>query len=199
MRRWLLLPAVLGLAACTPTVGQNPPVAAVAPQEPSSAAVEFYEEGNYGLRSDGFLIRVFAFDRAEERERRIRFLGDLARGRHTLALTTEPGEREFIVIVEPARSEAAPAETRSLPRLEPNVRLRAIPGHVTRVRVGLVASLAVHGIDRRAGFGMGETQRTPARRGTPSFENDDASVSLPGASQFSTDIEIEDPVPLGER
>jgi len=199
MQRSLLVSAALGLATCSPSVAQKPPVASVAAGEASSALVEFYEEGNYGLRSDGFLIRVFAFHRAEERSRRIRFVGDLARGRHRLALTTTPGEQEYIVIAESARSEAAPGETRSLPRLEPNVRLRAIPGHVTRVRVGLVASLAVHGIDRRAGFGASDTQRTPPPRGTPSFESDDASASLPAASQFSTDIEIEDPVPLGER
>jgi hypothetical protein len=198
MQRVLLLSGLVGLATCSRSVVQ-PPVVAVAPGDASSAVVEFYEEGNYGLRSDGFLIRIFAFDRAEERDRRIRFLGDLARGRHTLALATPPGEREYIVIVEPARSEAAPAETRSLARLEPNVRLQAIPGHVTRVRVGLVAALAVHGIDRRSDFGTSETQRTPPRRGTPSFESDDSSVSLPGASQFSTDIEVEEPLPLGEK
>lgn len=198
MHGMLILTGLVGLATCARSVVQ-PPVVAVAPGEASSAVVEFYEEGNYGLRSDGFLIRVFAFDRAEERDRRIRFLGDLARGRHTLALATPPGEREYIVIVEPARSEAAPAETRSLARLEPNVRLQAIAGHVTRVRVGLVAALAFHGIDRRSDFGASETRRTPAPRGAPVFESDDSSVSLPAASQFSTDIEIEDPRPLGEK
>jgi len=199
MRRVLLLSGLAGLATCSPSAVQQPPVAAVAPAGSTSAVVEFYEEGNYGLRSDGFLIRVFAFDRAEEQDRRIRFLGDLARGRHRLAMTAPAGEQEYIVIVEPVRSEAAPAETRSLARLEPNVRLQAIPGHITRVRVGLVAELAVHGIDRRAGFGPSETQRSPPPRRTPSFESDDSSVSLPAASQFSTDIEVEDPLPLVEK
>ncbi len=179
MHRWLLLSSLLGTAF-----------------EPTAAVVEFREEGNYGLRSDGYLIRVYAFHRAEERDRRIQFVGDLARGSHRLSLTAPPGDHEYIVIVEQARSEAAPAETRSLARLQPNVRLKAKPGHVTRVRVGLVASLAVHGIDRRTGFGSSETQRPPPNRGTPSFESEEASVSLPSASQFSTDIEIEDPVPV---
>ncbi len=167
--------------------------------EPTTAVVEFQEEGNYGLRSDGYLIRVFAFNRKEGQDQRIRFLGDLARGNHRLSLPTTPGEHDYIVIVEQARSEAAPAETRSLARLQPNVRLLAKQGHVTRVRVGLAASLTLHGIDRRNGFGASETQRTPPRRGTPSFESEEASLSVPSASQFSTEIEVTDPVPLSEK
>lgn len=155
--------------------------------------VEFYEEGNYGLRSDGFLIRVFAFDRTEERGRRIRFLGDLARGRHKLALTTPPGEWEYIVVVERARSETRRRRDRSRDSSLTCVftRFRG----TSRVRVGLAASLTVHGIDRRAGFGTSEFQRAPPPRSAPSFEGDDSSISLPAASQFSTDIEVEKPVP----
>ncbi len=197
MHRALLLSISIGLTACGAWFFERAPPAAAASGDSSPAIVEFYEEGNYALRSDGFLIRVFAFDRAAERESRIRFLGDLARGRHRLTLETPPGEREYVVIVERAQSETAPAETRSLARLAPNVRLHAVSGHVTRVRVGLAASLAVHGIDRRAGFGPSYTQRNPPPRGTPSFESDDSSVTLPAASQFSTDIEVEKPVPLG--
>jgi hypothetical protein len=165
--------------------------------EPAPAIIEFYEEGNYGLRSDGYVIRVFAFDRSKEKDERIQFVGDLARGRHRLALSTSPGKREYIVIIEQAGSEAAPGETRSIARLQPNVRLEAVPGHLTRVRVGLAASVAVHGIDRRSSFGTDSTNRTPMRS-RPAFESEEASLTTPSASQFSTDIVVEKPVPLSE-
>jgi hypothetical protein len=62
----------------------------------------------------------------------------------------------------------------------------------------LAASVTVHGIDRRNGFGPGDIQRRPAPSGRPAFESEEASVTTPSASQFSTDIAVEKPVPLSE-
>ena len=43
MRRVLLLSGLAGLATCSPSAVQQPPVAAVAPADSTSAVVEFYE------------------------------------------------------------------------------------------------------------------------------------------------------------
>lgn len=163
--------------------------------------VEFYqgESELASTSSEAFLIRVFEYQKNESGERSIRFVGDLGgHGVHRFRVPAAAGRREYVVIVEDASraSEVSPGETRSLPRLQPNVKAEVENGSLTRVRIGLAGGLAQDGFDSRSNSARGEARRVPASGNTLSFESPDASRGAPGASQFATSITVSKPEPL---